>query len=107
MTIKNRINSIIKKSIVLSRIKLSVFQRRWKKHNCHNYTTAGRVFDISKVSVGKATYGQLDVRHFGNPEEKLIIGNYCSIGPECVFLLGGEHDSRNVSTYPYKVYYGF
>jgi acetyltransferase-like isoleucine patch superfamily enzyme len=46
------------------------------------------------------------VRHFGNPAEKVVIGNYCSIGPECVFMTGGEHRYDGLSTYPFRTKLG-
>lgn len=104
---KRRINNIIKKSVILSHLKLILFKRRWRKRNAHNFTTAKVCFDIKKVEVGKGTYGELDVRHFGNPEERLVIGNYCSIAPECVFLLGGQHNYKSISTFPFGAKYGF
>ena len=41
--------------------------------------------------------------HSGNGNEKLIIGNFCSIAPEVVFLLASEHCYKNISTFPFKV----
>ena len=34
------------------------------------------------------------------------IGNYCSIGPKVIFMGGGEHNYKRISTYPFqsKVY---
>lgn len=99
-------DKIVKKNRFLSYIKLIWFKKRWRKINAHNFTEATNCYNIRKVFVGKGTYGNLDIRHFGNKNEKLIIGNYCSIGPECVFLLGGEHDYKKNSTYPFRVMYG-
>lgn len=104
---KRKINNIIKKSLTLSRIKLFLFRKRWKKHNRHNMTNAKNCFNEQKVSVGKGTYGDLDIRHFGDETERLEIGSFCSIAPECVFLLGGEHSYNKVSTYPFMVKYGY
>lgn len=30
------------------------------------------------------------------------IGNYCSIGPSVTFLVGGEHNYKRISTYPFQ-----
>ena len=60
------------------------------------------MFPLDCVTVGKETYGELYVRYFGNPQEGLEIGNYCSIGPDCVFLLGGNHEGNTLSTYPFR-----
>ncbi len=101
------INKTIKVSPFLTSLKLSLFKKKWRKSNPQNYTEAGSCFHLPSVKVGRGTYGTLDVRHFGNPAESLNIGSYCSIGPNCVFILGGGHPTNHVSTYPYKVYNGF
>lgn len=63
-------------------------------------------FDINKVLVGNKTYGTINVLMFGNENELLNIGNYCSVGPNCVFILSGEHALDRFSTYPVKEMYG-
>lgn len=77
---------------------------RWKRANRHNKTSAVNVFDHSKVSVGKGTYGGVKVYQFGGTDERVVIGNYVSIGPEVAFLPGGEHRLDCVSTYPFLAY---
>lgn len=80
------------------------FRKEWRLLNSHNETGVSNLFDLSKVSVGKKTYGILNVFHaYGCSEEKLTIGNYCSIGPNVIFILGGEHPYKFVSTYPFRV----
>ena len=59
-------------------------------------------FDIDLVTVGRATYGEINLCTF-NTNSKLIIGNYCSIAGEVVFVLDAEHNINTISTYPYKV----
>ena len=58
--------------------------------------------------VGKGTYGNINVSDF-NPKtgkSKLIIGNYCSIGGNVNFMLGGGHYLDRITTYPFinKIY---
>lgn len=67
-----------------------------------NFTTAGNCFRAQSVVVGKGTYGEINIFHFGNPNEHLKIGCYCSIARNVSFLLGGEHLMGNLSTYPFK-----
>lgn len=86
----------------LRQLKLARFRRQWRKKNRHNFTRVQGLFPMDAVSVGRETYGLLDVRHFGNPRERLTVGNYCSIGPDCVFLLGGDHATDRLSTYPFR-----
>ncbi|MBQ8796833.1 MAG: CatB-related O-acetyltransferase [Oscillospiraceae bacterium] len=97
------LQKIIKRSSILSHAKLIWFRKKWRKLNRHNLTTAKNCFNARRVTVGQGTYGELDVRHFGNPEEQVKIGNYCSIAPECVFLTGGGHRYDSLSTYPFRV----
>ena len=106
MKIKNFLQKLIKKSALLSHCKLLWFRNKWRKQNRHNFTTAQNAFNRRAVTVGKGTYGALDIRHFGNPDEKVVIGNYCSIGPDCVFMTGGEHRYDGLSTYPFRVKLG-
>lgn len=106
LSIKSKLQTIVKKSVVLSHFKLIWFQKKWRKQNAHNLTTAANCFNARWVTVGKGTYGALDVRHFGNPNERVQIGNYCSIGPECVFMTGGEHPYDRLSTYPFHAKLG-
>lgn len=103
---KKHINDLVKKSAVLSHLKLIYFRKKWRRQNRHNFTNAKVSFDSKKVQVGKGTYGDLDVRHFGSNEEKLIIGNYCSIAPETIFVLGGEHNYKSISSFPFGTKYG-
>lgn len=50
------------------------------------------------------TYGTLNVQSYGNSEEKLSIGSYCSIAGNVIFLLGGEHPYKGFSTDPFRKY---
>ena len=104
--IKKTLNEIARKSSFMLFLKLAIHKKRWKYNNKHNHSEAKNAFHMKSVTVGKDTYGELYVRHFGNPEESLKIGNYCSIGPECSFILGGGHELNHLSTYPFKTYMG-
>lgn len=87
---------------IKSKIKLFTFQRKWRKKNRHNQTDAMNIFDLNCVSVGKNTYGLLNVYCDSNLN-KLTIGNYCSIAREVMFILNSDHELKNISTYPFKV----
>lgn len=106
MSIKAKLQTAIKKSAVLSHIKLVWFRNKWRKQNKQNLTTAKNCFNARSVTVGNGTYGALDIRHFGNPDEQVQIGHYCSIGPDCVFMTGGEHPYTHFSTYPFRMKLG-
>jgi virginiamycin A acetyltransferase len=62
----------------------------WRKRNKHNFTVAvGEDFPLSRVEVGRFTYGPIHAICFGGPEEYLKIGSFCSIADNVTFLLGG------------------
>ena len=69
------IMAALKRRTPLRQTRLLVMRIRWRKRNKHNFTIAKSVFPADRVTVGKETYGDLDVRYFGNPEECLQIGN--------------------------------
>lgn len=87
---------------IIRHIKLTIFMQKWRKHNIHNYTIANSIFTIGKVSVGKNTYGVLNITDYENSLEKLSIGSYCCISDGVKFILGGEHHSQYLSNYPFK-----
>ena len=95
--------------ILLRKIKnlilLYLYKNKWRKLNSHNKTTLGNIFPLESVKVGKYTYGKLNIKSWGSRNEGLEIGNYVSIAPEVVFLLGGNHYTKTITTYPFKVMY--
>ena len=80
-----------------------MFKKKYRKLNSHNFTQIMNYCDLSKVVVGKKTYGEIHVTDFSPADTKLYIGSYCSIAPNVRFLLGGEHQLYSISTYPFKV----
>lgn len=89
-------------------IKEILFKYKWRKRNAHNFTNAESMFKMDNVTVGKGTYGPINVKHYYLPA-KLTIGNYCSIANKVEFLLGGNHSTKCISTYPFgpRVYNNF
>ena len=79
-------------------------KEQWVKQNPHNETVLEfcRSISLEQISVGRKSYGPLNVIGFGQAGEQLKIGNFCSITHEVVFLLGGEHDYLRLSTYPFE-----
>ncbi len=58
-----------------------------------------------KLQIGRFTYGVnhkliYSYRH----DDKLIIGSFCSLANDVIFILSGEHYIHRVSTYPFKEY---
>lgn len=82
------------------------FRRKWKALNRHNETYPVCHFDERLVSVGRKTYGPLFVSAC-NPDFRLTIGNFCSIAPNVAFILSSDHPLENISTFPFRVKYGF
>ena len=59
--------------------------------------------DIHKLkSVGKFTYGhdRIMIKSYGS-DQHCTIGSFCSISENCTILLGGEHRTDFISTYPF------
>lgn len=88
---------------IINMIKFKKLKMSFRKQNSHNYTELGNFCDISKIHVGKKTYGILNIEDSSPQHTELIIGSYCSISHDSKFLLGGEHNINTISTYPFKV----
>ena len=78
------------------------FETKWRMKNSHNLTEAKSVFELEQVKVGNFTYGDLNVIAY-NSNRKLEIGSFCSIGQEVKFILEADHDTFNISTFPFRV----
>ena len=87
---------------IIKMIKLFFFKQRWKKINKHNATYPLDLFPESVVKVGRYSYGGLKVLTFGD-KTRLIIGDFCSIGPGVLFILEAGHPVNRFSTFPFKV----
>ena len=89
-------------------IAMVYYRHTWRKRNGHNSTTAINRFHQEHVTVGKATYGPIEVL-YDSGTGRLSIGNYCSIAQNVKFLLGGGHNYRKISTWPFqtKTYHGY
>jgi len=87
-------------------MRLAAHRARWRSANGHNLTRAETLFPIDRVSVGRYTYGPLNLHFFLHPDERVTIGNLCSIGPEVHILAGGEHDFAGPSSYPIEFLIG-
>jgi virginiamycin A acetyltransferase len=52
-------------------------------------------------SIGNFTYGFPTIMSWRG-KYKLSIGSYCSLGPEVLIVLDGEHNTKRMSTYPFE-----
>jgi acetyltransferase-like isoleucine patch superfamily enzyme len=89
--------------MMIARIKLYRFRKKFRKNNQHNATHAENVFDISQVKIGSKSWGGITLINY-DPSHKsqLIIGSFCSIASNVEFLLGGNHRTDRVSTFLFK-----
>jgi acetyltransferase-like isoleucine patch superfamily enzyme len=87
----------------MQNISISDFNEMWRSINNHNQTHLAKIFNFNVVTVGRHSYGGLDVSTFGNDNEKLIIGNFVSIAESVKFILGGNHHYNVLSTFPFNV----
>lgn len=78
------------------------FSIKKKKKKARTNAKYQIVTPSKQIEVGRYTYGTIDARIVPNRSEKLIIGEFCSIGPDVVFLVSVEHPYRGLSTYPFK-----
>lgn len=83
-------------------MRLLSFKLRWKHYFPGTMTVPGNYFPPSLVSIGHHTYGILNV-NWNSTESKLVIGNWCSIAPNVVFVINSEHATNRFSTYPFRV----
>lgn len=82
-------------------ISLQRARRKWRKRNAHNDTRMVNYFYQDCVSVGKATYGPLEVLTC-NQKQHLRIGHFCSVAQGVTFVLSADHDVKRISTFPFK-----
>lgn len=88
---------------IKNKFKLFLLKRNWRKKNRHNNTVLCNMTDIDLLSVGKRSYGQLNVINHSS-SYRLSLGNYCSIAPEVLFVVCGGHAMNHLSTFPFKAH---
>lgn len=86
---------------LLNKLRKYKYDRKWKKANSHNFAIPVGKIPLDKVTIGKKTYGFIDAL-FSNPDNRLIIGSYCSIAQGVKFLPSTDHAVDRISTYPFK-----
>lgn len=96
-------NSIKKVTDFLLHHRYVAFKKEWQKKNSNNWTYPANIFDTDLVEVGRCTYGRIDIR--SDTKNMLKIGNFCSIADKVTFMLGLDHPTNLISTYPFKNYF--
>lgn len=74
---------------ILKYLRLKCFQYKFRKMNSHNTAYAMSYFPRDSANIGKNTYGPIECIWMTNQDANINIGNYCSIGPDVKFLVGG------------------
>lgn len=87
---------------IIKKIELNKFRKKWRNNNKDNETIPMNIFDSNLVTVGKYSYGELNVISF-NKNSKLKIGKFCSIAQNVKFILDADHRMDTISTFPFKV----
>ena len=77
------------------------YNKLWAKKNSHNHTAPVGTPPLERITIGKKTYGPIDVM-FSNYQSCLKIGCYCSIARHVKFLPDNDHPTNLISTYPFK-----
>ena len=91
---------------LIKNYKFSKMAYEWRQLNRHNATHPVNFFPLNRVKVGKYSYGMLDIRYFCEHSfEKLEIGNFVSIANDVVFILGGEHRTKTLATFPFRAFF--
>ena len=86
---------------IKKQISLILFQLKWEKRwGNTNGIIPKCVFPYEHVTVGKYSYGELNIVSF-NWKSSLVIGNYVSIAQNVSFILDADHYSCHISTYPF------
>lgn len=73
----------------------------FRKKNKHNSIKLISEYPINKIKIGNDSYGNLDIKAY-NKKGIIKIGNYCSIAESVKFLIGGEHNYKRISTFPFQ-----
>lgn len=82
-------------------LKLGLFRKRFTRKYPGNDMIPMNIFPLEILSVGKWSYGELNIVTFGNTS-KLVIGNCVSIAQNVSFMLDVGHNTDTVSMFPFK-----
>ena len=77
------------------------FEKQWRKKNQHNQIFIINNTNIKCIEVGKESYG--DIAIYNVTDAKLRIGNFCSFADNVTFMLGLDHYTNHISTFPFRV----
>jgi len=93
-------------SKILRLIELVNLKADWALKYPNNKTYPVHYFPIDLVDIGDYSYGPIDVYTYGAEGEGLKIGKFCSIAKDVKFVLGGNHKTNCLMTFPVKNKFG-
>lgn len=79
-------------------LSLYLHNRAWRKLNQHNVTRLCGNYPFNMISVGRFSSGDIHI-NFYTADERLIIGDFCSLADGVKFVTGGNHFTDRLSTY--------
>ena len=85
-----------------NKIKWNKYLKTWEEKYSDSLVKPVSYYNMDRIVIGKKSYGDLFIIDETPINVMVKIGNYCSIAPKVVFLLGAEHNINTVSTYPFK-----
>ncbi len=90
---------------IIFRLKIPFIKIKYRRANKHNGTKLKkftRSFTLNKVNVGRYSYGHINIMTYGNNNEQLKIGSFCSIANEVYFITGGNHAYQCFTSFPFR-----
>jgi acetyltransferase-like isoleucine patch superfamily enzyme len=93
-------------SKILRFVELINLKAEWALKNPNNKTYPVSYFPIDLVHIGDYSYGPIDLYTYGAEGEGLEVGKYCSIAKDVKFVLGGNHKTDCLMTFPVKNIFG-
>ncbi|MCO4641097.1 CatB-related O-acetyltransferase [uncultured Streptococcus sp.] len=86
---------------IFKKIRNKILHKQFRIKNRKNEIRFYDFNSLENVEAGNYSYGNLSLFDFKDGS-KLKIGNFCSFAKNTFFCLGGEHDYKTLSTYPFE-----
>jgi acetyltransferase-like isoleucine patch superfamily enzyme len=78
-------------------------QKKKRENLLPRFTNEYRQYNKPNIRIGDYTYGFPIIKEFASNQTNLRIGKFCSIAANVSIILGGEHPTKFVSTYPIPI----
>lgn len=76
------------------------FDERRKRLN--RYAIERMLYSNERLTIGRCSYGDPLVATFPGDTASVMIGSFCSIGPDVILMDGGNHRTDWVTTFPFR-----